>query len=130
MSSDIQVKAAKGSALIGCLMGLPVPDENRAGPNRFWHVYMPNADETTDGLLRELVSVAWHCHTAMPDSRSAPLVPLGPPTARDRTSAKAAPVGCQLATTALRIKTATIPKRWVVRKKLPPNLGRQPVHLG
>ena len=46
----MNVKAAKGSVLIGCLMGLP--DENRAGPNRFWHVYLPDADVTTDGLLR------------------------------------------------------------------------------
>ena len=40
-------------------------------------------------------------------------------------SAKVAPVGCQLVTTALTIKTGTNPKRWVARQKLPPNLGSQ-----
>ena len=41
----------------------------------------------------------------------------------DRHSAKVAPVDCQLATTALKIKSATIPKRWVARQKLSPSLG-------
>ena len=43
----------------------------------------------------------------------------------DRPSAKVAPVGCQLATMSLKIKTVTIPKRWIARQKLSPNLGRQ-----
>ena len=40
-------------------------------------------------------------------------------------SAKVAPVGCQLATMALGIKTVAIPKGWwVARQKLSPNLRR------
>ena len=43
----------------------------------------------------------------------------------DRPSTKVAPVGCQLVTMTLQIKTVTIPKGWVARQKLSPNLGRR-----
>ena len=43
----------------------------------------------------------------------------------DPPSAKVAPVGCQLATMTLKIKTVTVPKRWVAQQKLSPKLGRQ-----
>ena len=44
----------------------------------------------------------------------------------DRPSGKVAPVGCQLATTALQIQTVTIPQKvGCSRQKLSPSLGRQ-----
>ena len=42
-----------------------------------------------------------------------------------RPSAKVAPVGCQLATTALKNVHCRYPKTWVAQQKLSPNLGRQ-----
>ena len=44
---------------------------------------------------------------------------------RDRPSGKVAPVGYQLATTALKHLNCHYPERWFARQKLSPNLGRQ-----